>query len=411
LLQWEEARDRVLKGVAPMPTETVPLGDAHGLVLAEDAVAKDAMPPFDNSAMDGFAVQHRDLVGASNTDPAALRVLDVLGAGRAADIPVEPGTAIRVMTGAPIPPGADAVVQVEWTEYWDPETKRAKPGRGDHVKIYRTPSNGQNIRRTGESVAAGDSALKAGHPLRAVELSLLISVGCEQVIVYRRPRVAVLSTGNELIESGPLKPGQIRDSNRPGLLARLQELGFDTLDCGMSGDTPEALEEKILYGIAGADFLITSGGVSVGDFDFTRDVLDKLGNVAAYQVGVKPGKPQVFGHINNVPVFGLPGNPVSSLVVFEIFVLPALLKMAGIPNPLPKLFDAKLTSTFKRKAGRVELVRVHLDAQDGQWMATPTGRQGSGVLSSMTKANGYAVLGADSSSLEPGTSLACMFMA
>ena len=411
MLPWEEARNNVLLGVTEMPAEVVSVKDARGRYLAEDVIAQEAMPPFDNSAMDGFAVRTQDLESAAEDQPHPLTVIDTLGAGRAANVSLKPNTAVRVMTGAPIPPGADAVVQVEWTNAWNAEIKRAKAVDGNQVLFFRPPKMGQNIRRAGESVSLGSVALRQGHYLRAVELSLLISIGCESVSVFGKPRVAVLSTGNELVEAGALEPGQIRDSNRPGLLARLTELGFTPVDCGMAGDTPAQLEEKVLYGAAQSDFLITSGGVSVGDFDFTRDVLDKLGTVSAYQVRVKPGKPQVFGRINDTPVFGLPGNPVSSLVVFEVFVLPALWKMAGRQDPLPSFFEADVAVDFRRKAGRPEFIRVHLEVKNGRWTATPAVRQGSGVLSSMTSANGFALLDEDMNEVPAGSAISCMWMA
>jgi molybdopterin molybdotransferase len=231
-----------------------------------------------------------------------------------------------------------------------------------------------------------------------------------EVSVHPLPRVAVLSTGDELVPPGsPLGPGQIPDSNRPSLLATLGHYGFPTLDLGLAADDPTILESRIRKGADEAEFLITSGGVSVGDADLTREVLARVGEVESYRVAVKPGKPQLFGHVGSTPVFGLPGNPVSSLVVFDVFVLPALLKMAGRRTLFQPLFNASLAAAVKRKPGRVEFMRVRVEPVDGEWVARSTGPQGSGVLSSMRSANAYAILPSHADHLEAGASVMCMF--
>jgi len=358
--------------------------------------------------MDGFAVRATDTAGASSDSPISLRVAAHQTAGDTG-ARVEPGTAVRIMTGAPIPEGADAVVPVEHTNLWMPEKRKARPqAPGTPVEIEREASPGANVRRAGESVNIGDTFLEAGQMIRAHETALLISVGVELVNIHPLPRVGVISTGDEIVPSPEIPgPGQIRDSNRPGLLRRLAEIGTLPVDGGLVRDDPAALESRIARLLPDVDFLITSGGVSVGDKDFTRDVLARMGDVEAYAVAVKPGKPQVFGRIGQVPVFGLPGNPVSSMVVFDQFVLPALRVMAGRRDILPPEFNAELRGEIRRRPGRDEFARVKLAVEDGIWTASPTGPQGSGVLSSMTKANGYAMIPADAATLSAGAILRC----
>jgi molybdopterin molybdotransferase len=326
---------------------------------------------------------------------------------------VESGQAVRIMTGAPVPDGADTVVMVESTNFWNPGTHRARPASDDdrnQVEIRKAPAPGANVRREGESVEAGSVFLEAGTRVGGSEIGLSLSVGVTEVSAHPLPRVGVLSTGDELVPTGSTPgPGQIRDSNRPALLATLGRYGFPTLDLGLAGDDADLIESRVRQGAEEADFLITSGGVSVGDADLTREVLARIGDVECYRVAVKPGKPQLFGHIGSTPVFGLPGNPVSSLVVFDVFVLPALLKMAGRRTLFQPLFNARLAVPVSRKSGRVEFMRVRVDSEDGVWTARSTGPQGSGVLSSMTNANAYAILPSHADRLEAGSTVMCMF--
>ena len=405
MLTWEAARDKVLAGVAPLPPVTAAVADALGRALAGDVAAPEDMPPFDNSAMDGFAVQSGDVAGASPETPVALKVVAEQPAGTSGAV-IGTGEAVRIMTGAPIPDGADAVVMIEATNFWDPVTKRGRRPSGAEAGALRVRGEvkpGTNIRSRGESVRAGTVMLERGHVVRGAEIGLLLSVGVLVVRVHPLPRVGVLSTGDELVPASRTPgPGQIRDSNRPALLAALTARGFPVLDLGLAGDDREALRAGIARGAAEADFLLTSGGVSVGDRDVTRDVLAGMGSVESYQVAVKPGKPQLFGHLGKTPVFGLPGNPVSSLVVFDQFVLPALKKMAGRTDTVWPVFTARMGSLVRRRPGRLEFLRVRLEPEDGVWVARTTGPQGSGVLSSMARANGYAILPPEAERLEPG---------
>jgi molybdopterin molybdotransferase len=406
LIPWEEARDRVLAGVVPLPPVEVALEDALGLAAAGSVLASACMPPFDNSAVDGFAVRASDLLAITPARPLRLRVVGERPAGDASALRVDPGQACRIMTGAPLPEGADAVVMIENTDAWGAPSE-ASPG-GATVEIRRRAHSGENIRRKGESVAVGAVLLEPGQVVRPPELGLLISVGVRSIRAYPLPRVAVLSTGDELVPPGADPgPGQIRDSNRPALLAALRRRGFPTRDLGLIPDDEGALTEAVLRGARESDFLLTSGGVSVGDRDFTHRVLARLGKVNSMKVAMKPGKPQLFGLVEGTPVYGLPGNPVSSLVVFDEFVLPALKKRAGRRDLFPPLFPARLGGPYRRTPGRTEFIRVRLAVEEGAWIARDTGPQGSGVLSSMTRANGYAILPADTGDLETGDPVLC----
>jgi molybdopterin molybdotransferase len=409
-LDLDTARRRVLEDARPLPPVEAEVLAARGLALAETVIAREAMPPFDNAGMDGFAVRALDTAGASAERPAALRIAGRRFAGAGMAPTVAAGQAVRVMTGAPIPPGADAVVPIEHTDAWDGERGAARTAETDTVGVRRPAAAGDNVRPRGESVALGGVLLEAGHVLGAAEIGLLIAVGHLRVAVHPRPTVGVLSTGDEVVppEAVP-DPGEIRDSNRPALLAALEGDGFRALDLGLVRDDADALRDAVISATGRVDFLLTSGGVSVGDRDLTRHVLAELGAVEAYRVAVKPGMPQVYGRIHGVPVFGLPGNPVSSLVVFEEFVLPALRRMAGRREVLPPWFDARLAETVVRKPGRVELLRVRLTVEAGAWTARPSGGQGSGMLSAMTRANGYAILSADAERIEAGTVVSCRF--
>ena len=408
LLPWEEARDRVLSRVKPLPPTDLPTNDALGLASAESIVSPEDMPAEANSAVDGFAVRSSDLSGASQQEPRQLTVLGHRPAGHPEPIRIQDGETVRIMTGAPIPEGADAVVMIEDTDAWDAASGRGHPG-GPSVQVFRGAESGQNIRSRGESVRAGETVLERGARVRPAEIGLLFALGIRRIRVHPLPRVAVLSSGDEIVPADrDPGPGMVRDSNRPALLAALRHHGFPALDLGLVPDDETRIAEALRRGAREADFVISSGGVSVGDRDLTHRVVAQLGTADALKVAMKPGKPQVFGEIEGVPVYGLPGNPVSSLVVFDLFVLPALRKIAGRKDVLRPLFKARLAGPIQRKAGRTEFFRVHLEVDDGGWIARTTGPQGSGILSSMTRANGYAILPAAVEELEAGAPVLCM---
>ncbi len=395
VLPFEEARARVLARVEPLPPGEVPLGDALGCVLAEDVRAGEDLPPFANSAMDGFAVRSADLGGAGDAAPVRLRVAGEVFAGTGRLPAVEPGTAVRIMTGGALPPGADAVVPVE----------RAAV-EGDAVLVRLAAASGAFVREAGEDVRAGTVVLERGTVVGPAAVGMLASVGRRAVPVHPRPRVSVVSTGDELVDPGdPRGPGQIRDSNSWLLVAQARAAGTDAFRCGRLRDDPDALRRGFALAAAEGDFVLTSGGVSVGDRDYTKRVLAELGDVEAWRVAMQPGMPQAFGRAAGTWLFGLPGNPVSCFVVFEVLVRPALRRLAGHP---PDRLDrprvvATLGEPVRSPKGRVSFLRVRLEVGGDVLRATLTGAQGSGVLSSCVAADGLAVIPEEVDGLPAGT--------
>lgn len=382
MLSVEEARQQMLESIRVLPTEKRGILECAGYVLAEELHAKENIPPFDNSAMDGFAVLSTDVRDASKENPVILSVIETIAAGYAPEKQVSSGNAARIMTGAMMPDGADAVVMQEVTELV-----------GDKVKILESVDKNENVRFTGESVNIGSSVISPGKVLRPPEVSMMASLNCAEVTVHQKPTVAIVSTGDELTPLGELlKPGKIRDSNRYGIYAQVQNAGGIPIDMGIAPDDETETERIFRESIAKADALITSGGVSVGEHDIVKNVLTKLGQMNFWRVAMKPGKPQAYGEIDGKPVFGLPGNPVSSLVVFELFVRPALLKMAGHTNLLRPTFNAVLASDVTNKDGRVNFMRAILTEENGQHIAKTTGPQGSGILHSLVLANGLITI-------------------
>jgi len=376
-----EAQAAILAECHLVGARRVPISEARGLVLAETVTAADDVPHFANSAMDGFALRSGDV----RDPPSTLALVGNLAAGSQPQTTVGPHQAIRIMTGAPIPPGADAVVMVERTSMSD----------DDQVVVNTDCPEGTNIRTSGSDIRQGQAVLRAGAPINAGAIGVLASLGLTHVEAFRRPRVGVLSTGDELVDPAlPLLIGQIRDSNRPTLLALVELAGFEAVDLGRVGDDLAAISAAIEFGVGRCHALITSGGVSVGDFDYTTEVLNRLGRMWWWQVAVKPAKPLAFGTVGGIPVFGLPGNPVSSMVSFELFAHPALRKMAGHHQLFravhPALADEDL---LRRPDGKCHLVRVTLHADDdGRWRACPLADQGSHMLSAMARADALAFL-------------------
>ena len=382
MLSVEEARQQMLNTIPVLPTEKREILNCAGYVLAEALHAEENIPPFDNSAMDGFAVRAADVQNASETKPAVLTVVETIAAGYAPTKQVAPGQTARIMTGAMMPEGADAVVMQEVTQQ-----------DGDEVKIFEGVDKAGNVRFTGESVAEGQQVMGKGKYLRPPEVSMLASLNCPEVTVYRKPTVAIVSTGDELTPLGePLEPGKIRDSNRYGLYAQVEEAGGIPIDMGIAPDDEVETERIFRAALAKADALITSGGVSVGEHDVVKSVLARLGKINFWRVAMKPGKPQAYGISDGKPIFGLPGNPVSSLVVFELFVRPALLKMAGHTELLRPTFKATLAEPVTNRDGRVNYMRAILKASNGHYTAETTGPQGSGILHSLVLANGLITI-------------------
>ena len=389
---FDEARRTILASVAPVRVESVPLLEAAERVLAEDIIAPWNMPFCDNSAMDGFAVQAADC-----KDPAArLKIIGYLPAGAVPERALEPCCAIKIMTGAPIPPGCDAVVPVEETEEC-----------GGDVLIQPAVRPRQHVRFTGEDVAQGERILTTGDVLHAPAISMLASFGRTEVAVYGRPRVAVLSTGDELIELGePLTEGKVVNSNAYSLAAQVRETGADPMILGIARDDPGQLRGKLMEGFE-ADVLITSAGVSAGDRDYVGDVLRELEVRLLFdEVKVKPGGPTTFGLKGAKPVFALPGNPVSTMVIFEEMVRPALLKMMGHRKLLKAPVAAILQEPIRKKPGKIHFLRVRLERDGGgTYRAYSAGDQNTGILKTMLRADGLAILPAEATAFVPGDEL------
>ena len=375
---FEEARQIILNSITPLGSERVPLLDAPGRVLSEEIAASWDMPLWDNSAMDGYAVRAADC-----RETVTLPVTGFIPAGGLADAAVEPGTAVKIMTGAPMPAGADAVVPFEETE----------EGEGS-VKIFGPVKKSAHIRFRGEDMRSGDPMLPAGTVLRVAEIGMLASFSRMFIPVYRRARVAILSTSDELVEAGePLAPGRIINSNTPALVAALREIGAEPVILGIARDNRESHREMIAAGLE-ADALITSAGVSAGDRDLVRDVLAELGvQQQFWKVDIKPGRPTAFAVKDGRPVFSLPGNPVSTMITFEELVRPALLKMMGHRGVVKPLVNATLREEVRKKGGRLHFLRVRVEREaDGSYIASTAGDQNTGILRTMIRANGLALL-------------------
>jgi molybdenum cofactor synthesis domain-containing protein len=384
MIPLEEAKRQVQEACPRLEPRRLPVADARGCVTAEPVVATEDVPPFANTAVDGYAVQAADTTGV----PVELTVVATLPAGAAPTVPVASGEAIRIMTGAPLPLGADAVVMVEDTERLD---------GGDRVRIERAAEKGDSVRTAGSDVQTGTVVLEAGVVLRPAHIGVLRSIGQTHVSVYPRARVGVLSTGDELVEGGEaLAPGQIRESNRDMLLGLLDEVGAEPVDLGLVRDDEAAMTAAIEHAVSTCDAVVTSGGVSMGDFDLIKVVLDRLGRMTWMQIAIKPAKPFAFGLLagsdRDVPVFGLPGNPVSSLVSFEVLARPALRAMMGHPAVERTFVVAVADEPLRRRPdGKLHLVRVHGGFDpDGRWHVRSTGAQGSHQLASTAGANGLA---------------------
>ena len=381
MISLAEARAHVLDRCPGPVVSEVPLAEARGLVTAVPGVATEAVPPFANTAMDGFAVQAADTA----VPPVDLGIVGTLPAGVAPDVEVGVGEAIRIMTGAPMPPGADAVVEVERTSVSDD---------GSVVTVAVEVPVGNHVRSAGDDLRPGDEVVGAGTTLGPGHLGVLASIGVERVVVFRRLRVGVLSTGDELVDgSVPLMAGQIRDANRPALLGLLDEMGVVPVDLGRVADDEAAIAGALLGGVAGCDAVLTSGGVSMGDFDYVKVVLDRIGEMRWMQVAIKPAKPLAFGLVDGVPVFGLPGNPVSSMVSFELFARPALRAMSGHRGLDRSRVEAVVVGELRRRAdGKVHFGRVVVEYRDGRYLAWSAGGQGSHQLAAMATATGLAIL-------------------
>lgn len=420
MMSVEEARARILDVMGVLPSVESPLLEALGQVLAEDIRAGFDLPPLANTGMDGYAVRSEDTTGAAYESPRTLRVTGYLAAGTVFEGRVQAGEAVRIMTGAPIPDGADTVVPFEETDEYDWATREAVREAGawqesprDRVRVDVAAQPGANIRVAGEDVRAGELVLPRGTVLGAAQVGVLASLGLATVPVHRRPVVAILSTGDELLRPGePLTPGKIYDANAFSLAAQVRAFGGEARVLDVARDSVEALTASIREGLAGADLLVTSAGVSRGDFDVVKTVLAQEGEVGFWTVRMKPGKPLAFGRFRRpdgslVPHLGLPGNPVSAMVTFELFGRPALFKLAGRLQHDPSAWErprvrARAIDRIRNTDGRRFYARGIAEQGTEGWTVRLTGPQGSGVLTSMAFANAYAICPEDVEEIPAG---------
>jgi molybdopterin molybdotransferase len=405
MISVEEALDKVLSYVNILGQEEKPILECLGQVLDEDIHSPIDVPPLDNSAMDGYAIKAEDAAIASRSSPVTLDVIGEAKAGTVSKQKIKAGTAIRIMTGAPLPQGADSVVQFEHT---DEEQRGERPLR--QIGILEPVARAQNVRRAGEDIARGDLVLSKGTVLRPAEIGVLASLGRERIKVVRRPVVAILATGDELVELGqPLPEGKIYNSNSYSAAALVLRYGGIPRVIGIASDNASDIESKIREALS-SDMLLTSGGVSMGDYDLVKEVLAEQGDISFWRVRMKPGKPLAFGTIKGIPHLGLPGNPVSVMITFELFARPAILKMMGKKNLSKPMVEATLEGIIKNTDGRRIFARAAVRREGERYLARITGPQGSGILTSMSQANGLVVVPEETNSVGDGDTVNVMML-
>jgi molybdopterin molybdotransferase len=394
-----EAQQRILAAFSPLEAEAIPLVAALGRILAKDAVAQDQLPLFDNSAMDGYALRAADTQGATRDQPARLQIAGEIPAGRVLDHTLREGEAARIFTGGAVPDGADAVIQQELVAV------------EDGALVLQAPVAPEtNVRRAGEDVARGAMLLPRGSEIGPAELALLASAGVSPVTVRRRPRVAILATGDELVPAGePLAPGQIRESNSIYLSAAVTRAGAEAVPLGVARDDEDDLRAK-LASAQGADVIISSGGVSVGDYDLVKQILGQQGAVDFWRVRMRPGKPLAFGHLGDTPLIGLPGNPVSAAVTFELFARPAIQRMLGAASVFRPNIEVILDGPNIEQSDREHYVRVRLRAENGVLHARPTGDQRSHIITSLRGASAYLVVAIGEGVVRTGERVAALLL-
>jgi molybdopterin molybdotransferase len=399
MISVEEALDKILANIRVLDTEKKPILDSLGQVLAEDVYSGIDIPPMDTSEMDGYAVNAADTRGSSKELPHILKVIDTVPAGTMPKHSVTPKTAIRIMTGAPIPKGADSVVKFEDTD----ENERGKDGK---IGIIREVQVGEKIRIAGEDISEGSLVLSSGTVIKPAHVGVLASLGKESVLVIRRPKIAIIATGNELVEVGKSLPsGKLYNSNSYSVAAEVLQYGGIPWILGIALDREDSLVNKIHQGLT-ADMLITTGGVSKGDYDLVKDILAKEGQITFSTVRMRPGKPIAFGTFpsgrTNIPHLGLPGNPVSTMVTFEMFARPCILKMMGKTHYDKPTIQAIIGDRIENEDGRRLFTRAVVEKRDGHYFARTTGPQGSHILTSMSLANGLVIVPEDKPFVKPG---------
>jgi molybdopterin molybdotransferase len=403
ILSVQEALERMMKRFLPVPTATLPIERARGMILADQVISTTYLPPFNNSGMDGFAVIASDIETASAENPVQLIIVMDVPAG------VEPlgvlhtGEAARIMTGACLPMGADTVIPIEDTNFSQVKTNFSLPAR---VSIQKSAAPGAYIRPKGQDLLPGQLIFKIGHKLRPQDLGMLASLGLASIRVYRQPRVALLSSGDELVSpTEPLSPGKIHDSNSYTLAALCEQAGAEVVRLGVVRDDPDLIRERLEIAIdRSVDLIITSAGVSVGAFDYIRQVIEESGNLNFWRVNMRPGKPLAFGSFRGIPLIGLPGNPVSAYVGFQVFVIPVLSRLSGQPDHHRPTVKAVLDQAVESD-GRESYLRGVLIEKCGKITATLASHQGSGNLYSLVKANGLIIVPAGITSLAQGSEI------
>jgi len=401
MISVEEALARILAEITPLNAMQVPLSEACGLVLAKDIVAQEDIPPFANSAMDGFALLSHDSQ-PQHGQPSRLRITGGVAAGYVADHAVEEGTTMRIMTGAPLPPGADSVIQVELTRSEGPDS--------EWVEILEAVPPGNNIRPAGEDMRRGQTVLRQGSEVGPWEVGVLATLGWSTIPVIQQPHVAILGTGDEVIDvDEPLRPGKIRNSNSYLLEAAVRQAGAVPHRLGVAHDTVESLREKFTEAVR-YNLIITSGGVSVGDFDLVKNIMAEQGQINFWRINMRPGKPVAFGHIGGVPLLGLPGNPVSAAVTFELFGRPVIRKMMGHTRLVRPQVDVIVEDGVSDRAMRRHYVRARAEWRDGHFVAHTTGNQGSNIMTSLLNANALVIVPEGGVEVRPGDTAKAMML-
>ncbi len=411
LLSVDEAVKRVLAAFGPLETARTPLSECYGLVLSEDVLAKHDVPLDDNSAYDGYGVRAADVADATADNPVRLHVIYDLAAGYVGEAPVGPGEAVRIMTGAPIPDGIDAVIGFEFTDREDWGKFGTDP-RGEseqdraYVNVVTPEDKGENIRLAGEDIANGAVALPKGTVLRSGAIGVLASLGISEVPVHRRPRVAVVPTGDEVLEiDEEIEPGKVRNSHAWALAALIDEYGAQAKRYPIVPDNVPDVRRAFALAAAENDLIFSIGGVSMGDHDLVKNVVGTDGDADFWQIAMRPGKPLLFGHIDGTPILGLPGNPVSGLVVFEQFGRPAVLKMLGRERLQKPTVKAIARNDLRGAGARRMFVRVRVAITDDGYECWSTGEQGSGIMTSMAFADGLAIVHEDVGFVKAGESV------
>jgi molybdopterin molybdotransferase len=390
LLSVDEARQRILSQFHPVKTETLPLAESSNRVLAEDIHAADDLPLFDNSSMDGFAIRAADSASARPDSPRNLRVVADIRAGSSPTVTLAPGEAARIMTGAHMPEGADAVVPVEDTDFHDRTAGTIAP---EAVQIFKPVQAGDRVRPRGVDLHAGDIVLSKGRRLKPQDIGLLAMLGISQVPVYKIPRIALLSSGDELIDvDAPLEKGKIRESNSYMIAALVESAGAEVVRLGIAKDNFEAVKElfeKAAY--LRVDLILSTAGVSVGAFDYVREVIESHGRMDFWRVNMRPGKPVAFGQYRDIPFIGLPGNPVSAFVGFEVFVQPTIERLSGLVGGDRPMIRVRCAEEINSD-GRESYLRAQIREEEGVLVARLTGHQGSGNLHSLVQANALLII-------------------